>query len=557
MIQLDSMSAAAATTAASPSDADLVRRCLSEGADAFSAIVARYQTLVCSVTYNGTGSLSRSEDLAQEVFVTAWKELRQLREPEKLRPWLCGIARRLTANTRRREGREPVCAADELADEHHTSAPGPAEEAITREEEAILWRSLEQIPENYREPLILFYREGQSVEHVAAALDLTGDAARQRLSRGRKLLQEQVANFIEGALRMSTPGRAFTFAVIAALPVMKASATAATLGTAAAKSGLAAKGIGAVGLGSAMLAMLGILVGPIVGCLGAWFGIKMSLETAGSERERKLIRRQAFLIFTLVFLFVALMVAVIPISTHFPRERVIAGLAAIAVLVLAYAASIVGMTIRYQRLLTQARLEDAAQLSLEAVALRKEAWKTFEYKSPWTFLGLPLIHVRTGRPAGEKLQPAKGWIAIGDLAYGALFASGGLAIAPISVGGISFGLFAMGGISWGLVAFAGAAIGLYGATGGLAVGYLAHGGGAAAWHAADGAFAAARDFACGGVAHAAQANNSAARQAITSMSFFRWAEWNVRCPILFGLGYLPFLLILTQARRARRVLRKT
>jgi len=44
---------------------------------------------------------------------------------------LCGIARRLTANTRRREGREPVCAAEELEDEHHAAGPGPAEQTIS------------------------------------------------------------------------------------------------------------------------------------------------------------------------------------------------------------------------------------------------------------------------------------------------------------------------------------------------------------------------------------------------------------------------------------------
>ena len=116
------------------------------------------------------------------------------------------------------------------------------EQTISREEEAILWRSLEQIPETYREPLILFYREGQSVERVASELELTEDAAKQRLSRGRKLLQEQVALFVEGALRQTTPGRAFTLGVIAALPLMTASASAATIGTAAAKSGAGASG---------------------------------------------------------------------------------------------------------------------------------------------------------------------------------------------------------------------------------------------------------------------------------------------------------------------------
>ena len=40
----------------------------------------------------------------------------------------------------------------------------PVDEAISKEEETILWRSLESVPLLYREPLILFYREGQSVE---------------------------------------------------------------------------------------------------------------------------------------------------------------------------------------------------------------------------------------------------------------------------------------------------------------------------------------------------------------------------------------------------------
>jgi len=63
--------------------------------------------------------------------------------------------------------------------------PSPATQAVTREEEAILWRALERIPDTYREPLILFYREQQSVERVAAELELSEDAVKQRLSRGR------------------------------------------------------------------------------------------------------------------------------------------------------------------------------------------------------------------------------------------------------------------------------------------------------------------------------------------------------------------------------------
>src|SRR6266446_4643600 len=219
------------------SDSELVTRSLAGNRDAFGWIVARYQSLLCSLAYSATGSLSQSEDLAQETFVTAWKQLADLREPEKLRSWLCRISRNLTFDALRRQGREPIHKAEPLEEiqESPASEPLPSDYTISREEEAILWRSIERIPENYREPLVLFYREHQSVEKVAAALDLSEDAVKQRLSRGRHLLREEVLSFIEGALERSSPGRAFTIGVLAALPAFACSATGASLGVAAAK----------------------------------------------------------------------------------------------------------------------------------------------------------------------------------------------------------------------------------------------------------------------------------------------------------------------------------
>src|SRR5207237_1563628 len=102
-----------------------------------------------------------------------------------------------------------------------------SDQAISNEEQAILWRSLERIPDLYREPLVLFYREHQSIEAVAQKLELSEDAVKQRLSRGRKVLQEEVAAFVTSALERTNPGQAFTFAVLAALPAMTLSAKAA------------------------------------------------------------------------------------------------------------------------------------------------------------------------------------------------------------------------------------------------------------------------------------------------------------------------------------------
>jgi len=285
MISIKSMSEAI------PEDAELVGLSISGDRDAFARIVARYQNLICSLAYSATGCLGQSEDLAQETFIIAWKHLRKLREPARLRSWLCGIARNRINQALRREGRQPVRLAGSLESiqEHGSAEAGPSEQAISREEEAILWRSLERIPELYREPLILFYREQQSAAEVAQALDLTEETVRQRLSRGRKLLQVEVMTFVEGALSRTAPSGAFTLAVIAALPLAVLPAKAVTLGaaTATVQSTAAAKTGGLIGITGFAAAALGAATGGI-------FAIRGRIQNARSNRERRFLARASW-----------------------------------------------------------------------------------------------------------------------------------------------------------------------------------------------------------------------------------------------------------------------
>src|SRR5208337_2617252 len=106
-------------------DADLVAESLSGNRDAFGQVVERYQTLISSLAYCATGNVSQSEDLAQETFLVAWRQLAELREPSKLRPWLCGIARFIICNELRQQGREPVHAAETLEAVNELAAPEP------------------------------------------------------------------------------------------------------------------------------------------------------------------------------------------------------------------------------------------------------------------------------------------------------------------------------------------------------------------------------------------------------------------------------------------------
>jgi RNA polymerase sigma factor (sigma-70 family) len=277
-------------------DAVLVAESQAGSRDAFRQIVERYQTLICSLAYSATGNVTQSEDVAQETFLAAWTGIRSLREPDKLRAWLCGIVRHRINRSLQREGREPAHDGTPLEDAHDSPAREalPSDQAISREEAAILWRSLERIPEIYREPLILFYREHQSIESVAAALELSEDAVKQRLSRGRKLLQEEVQAFVENTLRRTAPGEAFSGAVLAAMPLTAGSAATAGMGagakgTAAAKSGFLA----------VWLMPLAPFFGIFAGILSNWLIVRAA--PTARERRFKMIAFTALWVFVLTW----------------------------------------------------------------------------------------------------------------------------------------------------------------------------------------------------------------------------------------------------------------
>ena len=129
--------------------------------------------------------------------------------------------------------------------------------------------------------------------------------------------------------------------------------------------------------------------------------------------------------------------------------------------------------------------------------------------------------VRSGQK--DRTAPAKGWIAVGQNAYGIIFAVGAIAVAPVAIGALSIGFLAWGGFGIGLLAFGGMSVG-FGACGGGAIGYVAYGGAAIGWLGAAGGAAMAHFFAQGGGALAEHANDQAARDFMRHSTFFRHAE---------------------------------
>ena len=206
-------------------DAELIADCREGQLRAFTTLVDRYKSLVCGVAYSITGDAAMSEDIAQETFLIAWRNLEKLRDPSSARSWLAGIARNQSRQTARRRRRERPC--ELSADTTDDGAPDPRERAISRESQALVWDALQRVPMTYREVLVLYYRNESSAREVARELGISEASVLQRLSRGRRYLKESVDRMVEKTLAGTRPRAGFTAGVVALVGTVGPSAAEA------------------------------------------------------------------------------------------------------------------------------------------------------------------------------------------------------------------------------------------------------------------------------------------------------------------------------------------
>ena len=243
---------------------------------AFEELVSRYQNLVTSIAFSKTGDLQRSEDIAQQAFLIAWQKLKDLNEPAKFGAWLRAIARNVVSNSNRKTSlldRSPRSL--EVQDIPQT-IEAPDESLSLKEQQQLLWACLKDIPDDYREPLVLYYREDKSIEQVATQLGLSVDAVKKRLSRGRAMLKQEVHQFVEDILGTSKPGPTFSSAVIAALPAIAGKSIVA--GSAQIGADVADKAVAKIGLTAPVWSMWAGLYGMIYGMSVASRNVGATIE---------------------------------------------------------------------------------------------------------------------------------------------------------------------------------------------------------------------------------------------------------------------------------------
>ena len=185
------------TIGAEKSDGELVEASRRGEHEAFGQLVARYQDLVCAVSYSSTGDRVLSEDVAQETFIAAWRQLDGLRDIERLRSWLCGIARNLARKARKAHRR------DELVEDSRSDRRGQSvrrRRACARSSGSSAMRSggcPRRIARCWSCITARISRSARSRRRSGSS----EAAVMQRLSRGRRYLADSVTALVERSLR--------------------------------------------------------------------------------------------------------------------------------------------------------------------------------------------------------------------------------------------------------------------------------------------------------------------------------------------------------------------
>jgi RNA polymerase sigma-70 factor (ECF subfamily) len=137
--------------------------------------------------YRLSGSAADAEDLTQEAFCKAQAQLSTLRDPERAKPWLFSILRNAylhRARSDRAHRQVPLDAVGDLPDDPPPDVPdiGPEE----------LQRALNDLPEGFRTPVILFYFEDMSYRDIAEQMDLPIGTVMSRLARAKAHLRDRL-----------------------------------------------------------------------------------------------------------------------------------------------------------------------------------------------------------------------------------------------------------------------------------------------------------------------------------------------------------------------------
>ncbi|MBN1126394.1 MAG: RNA polymerase sigma factor [Sedimentisphaerales bacterium] len=166
------------------SDQYYVGRCLDGHPDDFRHLVRRYHPVLMVHLVGRTGSAEQAEEVLQETFVRSYFSLSKLKNPNSFFPWLMGISNRVVMEQQRQRHRQSE------AIEHLAEQPKPQRASHDHS----LAHTIAQLPNFYRELILLRYYGDFSCKEIAQKLEMPIGTITKTLSRAYALLREMLRN---------------------------------------------------------------------------------------------------------------------------------------------------------------------------------------------------------------------------------------------------------------------------------------------------------------------------------------------------------------------------
>jgi RNA polymerase sigma-70 factor (ECF subfamily) len=137
--------------------------------------------------YRLSGSAADAEDLTQEAFCKAQLNLSQLREPDRAKAWLFSILRNAYLHRVRAESQQRVVSLEDVGD-----VAEPQGDPLPDVDPELLQKALDELPEPFRTPIILYYFEDFSYRDIAGQMDLPMGTVMSRLARAKAHLRSRL-----------------------------------------------------------------------------------------------------------------------------------------------------------------------------------------------------------------------------------------------------------------------------------------------------------------------------------------------------------------------------
>ena len=182
-----------------PDEATLIELSRQGDLQAFNQLVLAYQDQVYGLCLRMLGAQQPAEDVTQEAFISAYRNVRRMRGPS-VKSWLLRIASNACIDELRRRQRRPQISIDYRRDSDETetsfdvpdSTPGPEQLALRQELRSALQLELLELPPDQRLAIVLCDIEGLAYEEVAEAMGTSVGTVKSRISRGRARLREAI-----------------------------------------------------------------------------------------------------------------------------------------------------------------------------------------------------------------------------------------------------------------------------------------------------------------------------------------------------------------------------